>query len=171
MVYSIKTKTVSWQLQDLKSVHYDTNNFYNEYNPAVAIQSSLPANNQIPRAVKVDFVKVISICYIGNGLGYREGVCESALPYYKQYIQLFKDDEVIIFLKSLKDIDFQNSLSSPKQEARAKKMLNFMLAKTSVPALKELLNDVLNFKGSIAKVSKDPSFSNKLDRVLKSWHL
>lgn len=159
------------KLQDLKSVHYDTNNFYNEYAPAVAIQYSLPVNNQIPRAVKVDFVKVISICYIGNGLGYRDGVCESALPYYKQYIQLFKDDEIVIFLKFIKDIDFQNLLSSPKQEERAKKLINFMFAKTNVPVLKELLNDVLNFKGKISKVSKDTSFSNKLDRVLKNWHL
>lgn len=46
-----------------------------------------------------------------------------------------------------------------------------MLAKTNVPVLKELLNDVLNFKGNISKVSKDTSFSNKLDRVLKNWHL
>lgn len=103
--------------------------------------------------------------------GYRDGVCESALPYYEQYIQLFKDDEIVIFLKFIKDIDFQNLLSSPKQEERAKKLINFMFAKTNVPVLKELLNDVLNFKGKISKVSKDTSFSNKLDRVLKNWHL
>lgn len=159
------------KLQELKSTHYDSNNFYNEYTPAIAIDSSIPANRQIPRAVKTDFVKVISICYIGNGLGYKEGVCESALPYYKEYIKLFTDDEIIIFLKALKDVDFQSVLTSSKQEERAKKLIKFMLHKTNVPALIDLLSDTLNFSGRLSKITKDTAFANKLERVLNGWHL
>lgn len=155
------------KLQELKSTHYDINNFYNEYTPAVAIKSSIPVNKQIPRAVKVDFVKVISLCYIGNGLGCREGVCESALPYYEQYIRLFHDDDIIIFLKLFRDIDFQNSISSSKQIQRTKKLIELFLENTIQPLLIELLKDVLNFTGDIEKISKDNSFSNKLERLLR----
>jgi len=57
----------------LKSVHFGLNNFYNEYPHARVLEQSLPKNGIVPRAARSLWVKVISICYVGNGAGYREG--------------------------------------------------------------------------------------------------
>lgn len=54
------------------------NNFFNEYLVAQALELSIPSNGIIPKAALNLWVKVISICYVGNGKGYRQGIDESA---------------------------------------------------------------------------------------------
>lgn len=147
------------------------NNFYNEYTPAKYISQSLPANKIIPRAVVYDFVKVISICYIGNGLGYREGVCESAIPLYEKYISFFKEIEIITFFNLFSDVEFQNEIYGSKIERRTRQLIELLKKQTQVPSILELLNDMLNFKGdSLRKISNDNSFVNKLKRISQSFN-
>ena len=49
------------KLQNLKTVHFEANNFYNEYSHAKSIKESIP-NSGIPRSVRKLFVKVVCIC-------------------------------------------------------------------------------------------------------------
>ena len=46
--------------------HFGSNNFYNEYPHAKALNNRLPASGKIPRAARAMWVKVISICYVGK---------------------------------------------------------------------------------------------------------
>jgi len=94
------------KLGTLKSAHFGHNNFYNEYPHAKILGESLPPTGMVPRAARPTWVKVISTCYIGNGLGYKEGVDESALPYYQKYCNGFTDAEHIDFLHLFNDPEF-----------------------------------------------------------------
>ncbi|MDL5024695.1 hypothetical protein P9181_07390 [Bacillus velezensis] len=58
------------KIQNLRTVHFEWNNFYNEYPHAKSISDSLP-KGEIPSAARKLFVKVIIICLVGNGMGRR----------------------------------------------------------------------------------------------------
>ena len=77
------------KLENLRRAHFGNNNFYNEYPHAQSLLTSLPPNGVVPEAARQKWVKTISICYVGNGLGYREGVDENALVYYEQFMSNF----------------------------------------------------------------------------------
>lgn len=108
------------KLETLKSVHFGFNNFYNEHPHAKALENSLPPNGIVPRAVRPLWVKVICLCAIGNGYGSREGVDESAMPYYRKYIRRFGEAEIIEFLHLMSDTEFTSPLALKTPERRLK---------------------------------------------------
>lgn len=93
------------KLQTLRTVHYNFYNFYNESVHASSIAESLPKSG-IPESARKLFVKVIVVCFAGNGQGYREGVDESAVVYYQKFIDNFEVKEIKEFLKLFSDTEF-----------------------------------------------------------------
>jgi len=132
------------KLQNLKTVHYEWNNFYNEYSHAKSIKESLPTTG-IPVSVRKFFVKVICICYIGNGKGYRSGVDENALVYYKNFIESFTINEVIDFLHLFTDNEFVNDFNYSTPELRLKKLANYFKTVTKDPHINDVLDLIINF--------------------------
>lgn len=118
------------KLKVLRRVHFGMNNFYNEYPHAKSLQSSLPPNNQVPRAARTEWVKVIGLCYMGNGNGYREGVDESALPYYEAYIDDFSEAEVVEFLRLMSDPEFLTDVTRSKPDRRIRDLAGILKTKT-----------------------------------------
>ena len=112
------------------TTHNSPNNFYNEAPWARQLKAILPNNGVIPESVRNEWVKTITICYCGNGLGYREGVDEGALPYYKEFISLFDNKDMIILLNMMDDSILLMDLGMPKAAARFKKMCAYLLKKS-----------------------------------------
>jgi len=151
------------KIQNLRTAHYSSNNFYNEYPHAESINESLPTSN-IPSAAKRDFVKVISICYIGNGLGYYEGVDKRALPFYKSFINRFQDDEIKIFISLFKDHEFISDLDKTKTITRTKQLVNLLIEKTENTFLLRLLNIIKN-SSRIDKVADTTEYKEALANI------
>lgn len=139
------------KIQNLRAAHYGNNNFYNEYSYAEDISNSLPAST-IPIAAKKDFVKIVSICYMGNGLGYRKGVDERALTIYSDFLTRFHDDEIKIFTLLFQDHEFIGDLDKAKVITRAKSLIDILLTKTENVFLKKAL-EVIKNSTRIDKVS------------------
>lgn len=110
------------KLETLKRVHYDVNNFYNEYPHAKSLKSSLPPTGNVPRAARHLWVKTVCICYVGNGLGYREGVDESALPFYKEFVENFSEAEMVEFIYLTGDTEFTAVLDWTKTDKRVRQL-------------------------------------------------
>lgn len=130
-------------LEILKSVHFGWNNFYNEWPHAKALYNSLPPTGKIPRASRKTFVKVIAMCFIGNGLGYREGVDESAVKYYEYYINNFSDNEIIDFLTLMNDPEFITSLPRPKVDKRIRILSNLLKTRSNNIYIKKALDLII----------------------------
>lgn len=90
-------------LANLLSTHNSNSNFYNEEPWARQLSTMIPSTGIIPASVLSEWVKIISICYAGNGLGYREGVDEGALEYYKMFIKQFDDKSIVCLLNLMDD--------------------------------------------------------------------
>jgi len=127
-------------LDVLKRVHFGMNNFYNEYTHAKSLHETLPVSGTIPKAARNSWVKVIGLCYIGNGHGYREGVDESALSYYETFVDSFSEAEIIEFLKLLEDAEFTSALSITKPDERIRNLAHQLYKKVSNVHIKNALN-------------------------------
>lgn len=149
-------------IENLNRAHFGTNNFYNEYPHAKMLDNSLPPNGKIPRAARSMWVKVLSICYIGNGLGYREGVDESALPHYKKHITNFTEIELVEFIKLFGDPEFSAPLARTKPASRVKKLAVFLKSKaTNAHIIKSL--DLIAAAPTVHKVHATSAFKSALE--------
>jgi hypothetical protein len=131
------------KLSTLKSAHYGTNNFYNEYAHAKILGESLPANGIVPRAARSTWVKVITICYVGNGQGYREGVDEGAVQYYDRYISRFTDLEIVTFLHLFNDQEFTLAFDRRKCDSRLRNLIKELRSKTTNALMQRALDVLL----------------------------
>lgn len=132
------------KLQDLRNVHFEWNNFYNEYTHAKSIQKSIPGTG-IPKSVRKIFVKIISLCWIGNGLGYREGVDKNVIPYYESFIEKFEIDEVKDFLTLFSDNEFVGDLHKLVPDKRVRRLAKFLKTKTTDVHINKVLDLIIAF--------------------------
>jgi len=152
------------KLQHLRAAHYGTNNFYNESPHAQSIEQSLPKKAGIPASARHDFVKVIATCYIGNGHGYREGVDENALPYYKEFIKRFTDDDIVIFLQLFSDHEFTNDMSRLKASDRTVRLCKALKARTNNVLIQKALDVVIDCP-NVQNVQKTGDYKRAIAKV------
>lgn len=131
------------KLQNLKTVHFDFNNFYNEYSHAKSIADSIPAAG-VPNAVRKFFVKVICLCYIGNGKGYKNGVDEGAVKYYNKFIESFTVIEVKEFVHLFDDPEFVTDFNYAKADTRLRTLAKFFKSKTKDTHVNRILDAIIN---------------------------
>ncbi len=156
------------KLETLKRVHFGWDNFHNEHPHARALQDSLPTTGAVPRPARSQWVKVISIGYIGNGLGYREGVDESAVHLYKKYINRFTETEAIDFLHLFNDTEFNSILSVRKTDERARKLANLLKDKHSNIHIQRAINLLIDApQRRIHKVANTTAFKRALEFLPK----
>ncbi|QAA30353.1 hypothetical protein [Clostridium manihotivorum] len=160
IAYEIRDK-----LNSLRSAHFSMNNFYNEYPWAKMLQELIPESGIIPDSVLKEWVKVITICYIGNGLGYRDGIDESAAYYYNEYINSFGDREINELLNLMNDQELLSDIHISKPERRFKSLCRILHEKTNNIFLKNCLKFIIDFSSSLDKVYMVTEYKNKLQLI------
>jgi hypothetical protein len=131
------------KLRGLLTAHNGMNNFYNEWPHAASLQSSLPVSGIIPKAARLEWVKVITKCHIGNGYGNRGGVDQNADSYYQRYIQKFGEPEVVQFLRLFVDPEFTVDFTRPTADARVRNLVTVLKEKTKNVYVIQALNAIL----------------------------
>jgi hypothetical protein len=150
------------KLQNLKTVHFEWNNFYNEYSHAKSISTSIPANG-IPESARKIFVKVICICYLGNGKGNRNGIDESAIKYYVKFIEDFTIIEIKEFVHLFTDQEFVTDFNQLIPENRLRGLVKFFKTKTKDVYLNRILDLIIDFpKGSMQNIASDTRYKEAI---------
>ncbi|WP_339653169.1 hypothetical protein [uncultured Salegentibacter sp.] len=153
------------KLQTLKTVHFEWYNFYNEHAHAKSINKSIPTNG-IPEAVRKLFVKVISICYIGNGKGNRGGVDTDAVKYYVKFVEAFTVSEIKDFLHLFKDPEFVTDFNYSTPDNRLRDLAKFFKTKTKDVHINRVLDLIMDFpKGSLQNMSSDTRYKERIKFV------
>jgi len=153
------------KLENLKSVHFEWNNFYNEYTHAKSIDKSL-SNKGIPTAARRMFVKIVCLCYAGNGKGYRDGVDERAVSFYMQFVKLFKVAETVEYLKLFSDSEFTTDLNKIKPDKRMREIATFLKKTTTNVHINKALDLIVKFpKRDLDKVSGDTRFKTPMNFI------
>ncbi len=161
----LPTENILSPVEERRTVHFEYNNFYNEYPHAKSIQQSIPKTG-IPKAVKTLFVKVICMCYCGNGKGYKNGVDERALYYYEKFIDMFTIEEIKVFLQLFNDNEFVLHLDMPKAEQRMRELAKQLRSKTTDVLVKKALYIISAFAGkSLHKIASDSSYKEAIKHI------
>lgn len=131
------------KLENLYRAHFGSNNFYNEYPHAKALSESLPTTGKIPRAARAMWVKVVSICFVGNGYGYRQGVDEQALPYYQAYVINFTEADAVEFIRLFLEPEFAIPLQRSMPDMRVRELAKILKTKHTNIHLQRALDLVI----------------------------
>lgn len=150
------------KLQNLKTVHFEFNNFYNEFSHAKSISESIPVNG-IPEGIRKLFVKVICICYVGNGKGYRNGVDEGAIDYYVKFVEAFNLPEIKDFLSLYTDPEFVTDFNYSMPDNRLRNLAKFFKSKTKDVHINRVLDLIIAFpKGSLQNLASDVRYKEAM---------
>ncbi|MCC6545652.1 hypothetical protein IT570_00680 [Candidatus Sumerlaeota bacterium] len=95
-------------VDSLYSAHQGWSNFSREVAPARALSRLIPANGAVPHSVEAKYVKVLTLCRIGNGYG----VSNAAVPFYDELISKWQDRHIRIFTRLPYDREFLSRLQS-----------------------------------------------------------
>jgi len=156
------------KLRSLMSAHNGMNNFYNEWPHAQGLESALPVNGVVPNAARLEWVKTITKCHIGNGFGNRGGVDTSADVYYQRYMGNFGEREVVLFLRLFEDPAFTADFGRPQADARARGLIDSFKTKSKnvyvLTALDVLLAQPANLLAKAPVVTKFKTASTNLPK-------
>jgi hypothetical protein len=157
------------KLRSLNAAHNAMNNFYNEWPHAKSLASSLPVSGLLPHAARLEWVKVIAKCHIGNGQGYYGGVDTTADRQYRVYLARFGEAEVVQFLRLFEDPDFTVDFDSSMAHRRALALATDLKSKTrNVHVLRALDVLLAQPEGTLRKLSTVTKFKEALMNLPKA---
>jgi hypothetical protein len=149
-------------LDTLLSAHNGWNNFYNEPSPARLLQSFVPTSGNIPESVSGKYVKILTMCKMGNGYG----VSSSAETIYDNLINRWQDSHISYFLKLTRDSEISSRLQFPSCQNRYQKLAIRLISQVTHPNVKLALEFIQDFSASkVYKISNDSRFKTILKTV------
>lgn len=114
-------------LQLLYNTHFGWSNFHNEPPFAKLIRKYIPENGEIPDVVRMQYVKTLFLCRIGNAYG----VSVLAEPIYDELIGKFSDKEIKEFIKLFSDLEIRSQLGFSSCQRNLKDILAVLKNHTS----------------------------------------
>lgn len=153
---------ISTALDDLFSVHNGYNNFYNEPAPARSLAKFIPENGVVPSSVNSKYVKVVTMCRVGNGYG----KSTAAVPMYNSMIMKWQDAHIRQFVHLLEDDDVRSRLQFSSCASAYQKLAEYLAARTTDVNLVEALRALAAFPADgLHNACKDVNFKRYLARV------
>jgi len=149
---------IATALDAVLSVHSGWNNFANEYAPAHVLQGLVPASGDVPGAVVSKYVKVLTMCKIGNGYG----VSWSAESVYSDLIGRWQDKHIAVFVQLINDPDIASRLQFPSCARNYQSLANQLQGQATNPYLKQALQFLAEFPASVGKAALDSRFKAML---------
>lgn len=135
-------------LDNLFMVHNGFNNFHNEPPHARLLYSYVPSTGDVPEQIVSKYVKVITMCSIGNGYG----VSNSAYIYYKELLARFKEEQIVKFVKILNDSDMRSRLQFIECAENYKVLAQEFLPRVTNISVIKALETIIN--SSVKKLNK-----------------
>lgn len=133
---------ISEQLDNLWSAHIGWNNFYNEPPHAKALAQYIPESGVVPASVRSRYVRILTMCRIGNG----HGVSHGAMRYYDLLIDRFHDREIAAFVRLLRHQDIISRLQFPSCARNYQALARLLHDKTSSTLLQNALTVIAEAK-------------------------
>lgn len=153
---------MSAALDDLIQAHNGYNNFHNEPSPARSLAKYVPDNGIVPPSVAARYVKVVTMCKIGNGYG----VSNAAMPTYNSLIGCWQEDHVRSFVHLLEDDSVRSRLQFTPCATNYRQLADHFATRVTDQNLKEALDAIVSFPpNQLHNASKDANFKRHLARV------
>jgi hypothetical protein len=149
-------------LDALLAAHNGWNNFYNEVSPARLLQSFVPSSGDISNSVLGKYIKILTMCQIGNGYGVSSG----AEPIYDNLISRWQDSHISQFVKLTCDSEIASRLQFTSCRVRYQVVASRLIDQATHPNVKQALEFIKNFpREKLDKIGNDSRFQTILKNV------
>ena len=146
---------MSTTLDDLTTAHHGFHNFYTEEAPAKLLHRLVPRNGDVPRTVLAKYVKVVTMCRVGNGYGFSW----AAQEYYDDLLTRFSDNHVLQFIKLVHDPELASRLRFDRCAAGYRVLAVSLKMRAVRPRLKEMLSFIIGYPlGQLSKITSDARY-------------
>lgn len=143
-------------ITNLEAAHYGFNNFHNEPAHARALARYVPETGEIPRAIRGRYVKILTMCRIGNGYG----ISNAALGYYDRMISRFQEQEIFEAAKLPLDAEFSSRLQFPSCRKNYIELLIALKTRVTNVQLRSAIDVALT-----TRMSELPSLASNKDFI------
>jgi hypothetical protein len=148
----------------LRITHNGWNNFHNELAPAKILQSFIPLSGNIPGSVAQKYVKILTMCKIGNGYG----VSQSAEPIYDNLIARWQDPQISSFIHLILDPEVRSRLQFDLCNRSYQTLAKSFHENATNPNTKEALEFIMNVSAhTLHKIGNDSRFKTILSTLKK----
>lgn len=150
-------------LENLLLVHRGLNNFYNEPPFAHALQRIVGTGGKVPGRVSKKYVLALVEVFLTNG----NGVAWNAEPTYRTLIDLFDASQALLAILSFTEDFIASRLQFPLCQKKYRELLGMLRINISLPAVKELVEDIEKFSGPLDRLRDDSQTKRKIANLLK----
>ena len=151
-------------LDNLETAHNGWHNFYAEPAPARMLHRLIPGNGDVPRAVLTKYVKMLTLCSIGDGYG----VSWAAVGYYQDLMSRFSDNQIHTYINLVRDPEVASRLQFPNCAGSYQSLATQMKDRAVRPRLKEVLAFIEGFdRDQLYRITSSGDF-NRLRQTLQT---
>jgi hypothetical protein len=146
---------INTALENLSTAHGGWDNFYNEVPHATILRSLIPATGLIPVAVRLKYVRTLTLCRVGNGYG----VSRAAQPIYDDLIARWGDRDVATFVVFATSLVFSSRLGIRGCAANYSRIAGQLMNRTTAPLLRRALEYIRDFPTArMGEIREDVTF-------------
>jgi len=164
---ALRAAEVEIAVDNLLSAHRTWGNFYDEPPFARQLQRLVGKDGKIPPSIEKKYILSLVEVFLTNG----NGTARNAQPIYLSLLNLFDSKQAFVAILSVFDDFISSKLQFPLCRNKYRELLELMKIKISMPALKELIDDIENSKEPMEDLKNSPHFRQKANNAIKILNL
>lgn len=164
---ALRAAEIETALDNLLAAHRAWGNFYDEPPFARQLQRLIGNNGKLPSSIEKKYILSLVEVFLTNG----NGVARNAQPVYLSLLNLFDSKQAFVAILSVFDDFISSKLQFAICRNKYRELLELMKIKISMPALKELIDDIENTNEPIEDLKNSPHFRQRATNAIKILNL
>ena len=155
----IRAAAIQSAIEDLLIAHRaPLNNFHSEPPFARQLHRLVGESGKVPLEVNSEYILCLVEVFLTNG----NGVAWNAESLYVSMIDQFNPDQSLIAILSFNDLNISSRLQHPLCKKKFRSLIEMMENKVSMPAVKELIDMIEDYKGPLDKMKDDSEIKRRV---------
>jgi hypothetical protein len=162
-----KVATLEKIAQRLLDAHNGHDNFYTEPPIMEEILAYCKTSNDLPKENLETLVQVVTLCRIGRGLNYCQGVSPRGKELYNSFFTLLNDDGIIVFIKCLYDTSINFKLKNEICQEHFLSILQLLKPIAVSERIQEILEHLISNSTRAYSVLKSPHYEQLIQPLFE----
>jgi hypothetical protein len=155
----IRAAEIQTAIENLLSAHRsNNNNFYTEPTFARQLQRLVGETVRFPKEINNEYVLCLVEVFLTNG----NGVVWDAEHTYTTLLEQLDSEQSLIAILSFRSLNISNRLQHSLCQKKFKELIKIMKNKISMPAIKELIENIEKYKVPLDKMKDDSDIKRKI---------
>ncbi len=155
---ALRAAEIGDAIDNLLIAHRGLNNFYNEPSFARELKRLVGPEGKVPSQANKIYVLGLVEVFLSNG----NGVARNAEPIYRELINQFDSEQALRAILSFNNSNIASRLQFPLCQKKYLELLDLMKIKVSEAAVKELVDEIEAYKGSLENMREDTRIRRKV---------